>query len=390
MTRLLLLLCVLASALAFAPDARAAARVAQDKPAGICTKCRNAGRLLCPEHDKNVEEREYLDEDALQFCSVIADCPVCGGTGWILCPQCKPAEMAQKLEQKKALVEKRRIALKYLDDKMKRPLRKGESEHFVLTWDLDKLKVDKKFVTPHQALHLYLARLEHLYVDYRATLQVKDSEFSQKSRVMVWYLPADQDTASTVFCDINGHGGVKLMGVNPTYSLCGNKQHFQSDERLHRNIVHNVVHLLMSAQQPPAWIGNQKYGWADEGLAHWFTDRYWNICDTYCFQEQNTNVDFKSGRFKLAVRKLVSSNEAPAAADVFQQTSDGLTLPMNAVAMSYVDFLIFTDAPKFLQLVKKFKAKVVAREALQQVYGMSLLEFEERWKAWVLGTYPKQ
>jgi len=64
---------------------------AQDKPGGgICTKCKNVGRLWCSEHDKNVEEREYIDEDELQFCSVIADCPVCSGTGWILCPQCKP------------------------------------------------------------------------------------------------------------------------------------------------------------------------------------------------------------------------------------------------------------------------------------------------------------
>jgi hypothetical protein len=387
MTRgLLLLLCFLALICGWS----CAPAAAQDKPAGICTKCKGVGRLWCSEHDKNVEEREYIDEDELQFCSVIADCAVCGGTGWILCPQCKPPEIAQALDKKKELIAKRRTSLKTLDDKMGRALRKAESEHFVLVWEMDKLKVDKKFITTHQGLHLYAHRMEQLYTDYRATLGCQDKEFSQKCRLLVWYLPSDQDKASTIFCDINGHGGVKLMGINPTYSLCGNKQNFQSDERLHRNIVHNVTHLLMSAQQPPAWIGNQKYGWADEGLAHWFTDRYWNLCDTYCFQEQNTNVDFKSGKFKLAVRKLVAANEQPPVAEVFEKTSDSLTLPMNAVAMSYVDFLIFKDAPKFLQLVKKFKAKVVARDALKEVYGMSLLDFDSQWKAWVLGTYPKQ
>jgi len=364
---------------------------AQDKPGGgICTKCKNAKRLWCTEHDKNVEEREYIDEDELQFCSVIADCAVCGGTGWTICPQCKPPEIFEALETKKALLAKRRTTLKYLDEKMGHALRKAESEHFVLVWEMDKHKAEKRFLTPHQGLHLFAHRLEQLYVDYRATLQVQDKEFSQKSRVLVWYLPADQDFASRAFCDMNSSGGVKLMGVNPTYSLCGNKQRFQSDERLHRNIVHNVTHLLLSAQAPAAWIGNQKYGWADEGLAHWFTDRTWNLCDTYCFQEQNTNVDFKGGHFKLAVRKMVAANEQPSAAEIFQQTSDQLSLPMNAVSMSYVDFLIFKVAPKFLQLVKKFKAKVVGREALQEVYGMSLLDFEAQWKAWVLATYPKQ
>src|SRR5258708_17586614 len=123
---------------------------------------------------------------------------------------------------------------------------------------------------------------------------------------MIWYLPAAHDTGSTIFCGQNARGGVKLMGVNPTYSTCGSKQNFQNDERLYRNVVHNVVHLWISAQQPAGWIGNQKAGWVDEGLGHWFEDRYWNVCDTYCYQTQNTNTDFKSGRDQLALRNLVA------------------------------------------------------------------------------------
>jgi len=364
---------------------------AQEKQGGgICTKCKNVGRLWCSEHDKNVEEREYVDEDELQYCSVIADCAVCGGTGWVLCPQCKPPEVAQALEKKRALVEKKRIVLKSLDDKMKRPLRKSESEHFQLVWEMEKQKVDKKFISPHQGLHLYSHRLEQMYTDYQATLGCKDKDFAQKQRVLVWYLPSDQEFGATTFCGQTGRGGVRLMGHDGTYSVCGNKQNFQNDQRLHRNIVHNVSHLLLAAQQPEAWIGNQKYGWLDEGLGHWWEDRYWNLCDTYCFQEQNTNTDFKSGHYKLAVRKLIAASEAPPAAEIFQQTSDSLTLPQGAVSMSYVDFLIFKDPTKLLELAKKMKAKVVGRDALQQVYGMNLLDFEAQWKAWVLATYPKQ
>ena len=124
------------------------------------------------------------------------------------------------------------------------------------------------------------------------------------------------------------------MGLKPAYSVCGNKQHFNDDDKLHRNIVHCVAHLLLSAQAPPAWIGNIKAGWADEGVGHWFEDRYFGICDNYCFQEANGNLDFKSGRFRLAVRKLVAANEAPAVAVVFEQNCDTLTLPMNAVAFT--------------------------------------------------------
>jgi hypothetical protein len=178
------------------------------------------------------------------------------------------------------------------------------------------------------------------------------------------------------------------MGAEARYSVCGNKQNFQNDEALWRNLVHCGTHILLANQTPPQWIGNIKGGWADEGLAHWFEDRYWGICDTYCYQEQNTNVDFKSGKYRLAMRKMIVEGHVPPIADVFQQNVDTLTLPMNVACFSYVDYLLFRDGAKFKELVKLLKVKKPTREALQEVYGVSPIEFETQWKAWVLETYP--
>jgi hypothetical protein len=350
----------------------------------VCKKCQSTGRLPCPEHPKE----ECALEDEVVFCSVIADCAVCGGVGFVPCPECKNEPARAQIEKKKAQVAVRKVALEALDKTMGRPLRKGESAHFVLVWEMDRLKVDKKLLNPHELLHLYLKRLEDLYVDYCARLQITDKEFVEKCHVYVWYLLQDHWDGSLRFCKQSAKGGVKLMGQNPSYSICGNKQFFRGDEQLHRNIVHCVTHLLLSAQRPVAWIGNIKAGWADEGLAHFFEDRYWGICDTYCYQEANTNVDFKGGRFKLAVRKMVEMNEAPAVADVFEQNVDTLSLPMHAVCLSYVDYLLSRDGAKFSELVKKLKAKVPTREALKEVFGFGPLEFEGLWKAWVLATYP--
>jgi hypothetical protein len=86
---------------------------------------------------------------------------------------------------------------------------------------------------------------------------------------------------------------------------------------------------------------------------------------------------------------MVAANELPTVADVFQQNIDTLTLPMNAVAFSYVDFLLLKDGAKFNELVKKLKAKVPTRDALKETFGLAPLEFEVQWKAWVLATYPK-
>ncbi|MDZ4771522.1 MAG: hypothetical protein SGI72_00155 [Planctomycetota bacterium] len=360
---------------------------AQDKPAPeapSCKFCQSTGRQPCTEHPKT----ECESEDEVLYCSMIVDCAVCAGTGFMVCEECKSDIARSALEKKKGEIAKYRIKNEGLDKKMNRALPKVETKHFILVFDLERIKVDKKFINQHEGLHLYAKRLEQLYDDYVARQMLGDKDFREKFKVFIWWLPKDHEEGALAFCGQNAKGGVKLMGGTPAYSVCGNKQNFQDDEKLHRNIVHSVTHLMLSAQQSPAWIGNIKGGWLDEGLAHWFEDRYWGICDNYCYQEQNSNVDFKSGKYRLAIRKLVEADKVPSAAQIFERNTDTLTLPEHAAAFSYVDYFLSRDGEKFKQLVAKMKKKVPTRDAMKEIYGFGPIEFEGLWKAWVLQTYP--
>ncbi len=359
---------------------------AQDAKPDDCKKCENMGRVSCPEHTRAECDLEL--EFGLLYCSVLVDCPACGGTGLVVCPDCKSESATTSLADRRAQLAARKLALKPFDDTMGRPLRKAESPHFVLVWEVDRLKVNKKHLLAHELLHVYLKRLERLFGDYCATLGVSDQEFESKFDVFVWQFPDDQLEGSQKFCGQGGQGPIKLMGRKPRFSVLGTKAYFQDDEHLHRNVVHSVTHLILSAQQPSEWIGNLKGGWADEGLAHWFEEKYWGICDNYCYQEQDANVDFKGGKFKLALRKMVSSDDTPPISEVLQHNTDTLTLPMHAASFGYVDYLIYRDSAKFNQLLKKLREHVISREALQQVYALSPLEMETQWKAWILSTYP--
>ena len=365
--------------------ALAALHAAQD-PAVVCKKCTSLGRLPCAEHEKDMAARE----DGVLYCSVIADCQPCGGAGWVDCSSCENADAQAKLQLKRASVESRRAALSYIDKDMDRAIRKCETEHYVIGWELDRLKVGKKFLEAHELLHLQAERMETLYKDFCRDLRVKDEDFKEKFRVFVWTFPDDHRRASGAFCGATAPGGMKKMGTQPTYSVCGSRQNFNSDELLHRNLVHNVAHLILSAHIHPEWMGRYKAGWLDEGLAHLYEDKYWDVCDTYCYQEQNTNVDFKGGRWRLAVRQMVEKGESPAAAGVFEQTSDSLSLAQNAAAFSYVDYLIYTDPEKFMRLSLQLKKKIPTRDALKEIYGYGVMEFEGLWKSHVLATYPKR
>ena len=384
--RLLLALAALLCAVPSAP------LLAQEEPAPAvrCTKCKHEGRLPCGEHPKD----ECALEDSVIFCSEVVYCAECAGTGFVDCPKCtnEPVEAAISARREQVLAGAKRVQWVYETWNDGRDttdsLRKVETEHFILVWEMEGLKIDKSRRGEHETMHIYAQRLEQLFNDYSGAFHASPREWKHKSCVLVWHLPNDQLDSSLRFCNNSSQRGVKLLGATPRYSVCGNRQNFKGDEELHRGMVHNVAHLLLSHQRPSHWIGDKKYGWADEGVSHWFEDLYFDKCTNYCYQEQNTNVDFKGGRYRVAVRKLVATDQAPSVGEVFSRTTDELSLPEHAVSFSYVDYLLHLDGKKFNQLMQRLRAKEATRDALKRIYDMNPLQFEERWKAWVLETYP--
>jgi hypothetical protein len=371
------------------PDA-----VQDDSPRGpTCNKCKSTGLIPCSKHTK----RECEMEEGTIYCSVIADCEKCHGVARVDCPRCDNEAAQKDLASQIAAVARRGHKLQWIEDKWNEgrsvasePLRKVESDHFELVWEMEGMKVDRKRLSSHETMHLYVDRLEQIFADYVEAFHTSPRDFKKKSTVLVWYLPNDQQESSLRFCSNGSKHGIKLLGATPRYSVCANRQFFKDDETLHRNIAHSVGHLLLSHQNPSAWIGDKKYGWADEGVAHWFEDRYFDLCTNYCYQEQNTRVGFKSGKYKVAVRKMVSTGKEPGVADVFSRTTQELTLPEHAIAFSYVDYLLTLDGEKFNKMMKMLRRKVPTRDALRECYELNPFQFETRWKEWVLGTYPSR
>jgi hypothetical protein len=374
MQRLVLLILVLANLAEFL-DA------AQERR---CARCKGRAWVECREHGKLdlAHERDTL------YCSVIDGCATCGGIGWQACAACDGGAQAADAQARRTFAAEARARLAALDTTMGRALRKAESAHFVLVWEMTGMKVGKKPHDEHAMLHLTLQRLEAVYADYTALLGVADEAFEKKSRVFVWYLPDDHKRASQAFCDMVAPAGTKLMGLDPNYSVCGNNRFFKDDEQLHRNLVHCTAHLLFSHQYPPQWIGNLKGGWAEEGLAHLFEERGLGICDNYCYQEQNTRFDFQDGRFKPALRKLVEEEAMPSLAGVLQRNTDQLEPAEHAVALAVVEYLIERDAKAFNELGVRLRSRVETRAALEELYGLSILELEVALQAWILANYP--
>lgn len=351
-----------------------------------CKVCGGSGREPCPKHVK----AECAWEDEVRYCSFAAKCAECGGAAFVACKKCASDATRQALAHKRERIEIEREKLASYDETMKRVLRKGATDHFTLVLELDSLRVEKRSAQSHELLHLYLRRLEKLYADYCELMGASDGDFRERFQVFIWYLDPDQTKASLAFCAQSAPAGVKLMGAQARYSTAANKRWFATDEHLHRNLLHMVSHLILSHETPPEWIGNQKGGWAEEGLGHWFEYQTFARCDNYCFQEQDLSNDYKGGDYKVMCRKLVAAGDAPSLASVFERNSDNLSRNEHIVAFSCVDYLISLDSRKFGKVCTELRRKLSTREALQTHFGLTPIELERRWKEWVLETYPTQ
>ena len=67
-----------------------------------------------------------------------------------------------------------------------------------------------------------------------------------------------------------------------------------------------------------------------------------------------------------------------------------LTPAQHLVAFSVFDYFVSLDREKLDTLLVRLRSKTPMRDALKEVFGVSILELEAAWKTWVLETYPSR
>lgn len=362
------------------------------EPAPSCRQCVNRGSSPCTKHGKDLG----LEGDPLvKKCSVAIDCKVCGGALRVDCKQCRRPDVEHALAQRQQLlatwVEQQRVAV---DDAVgHRTLLHLETTHCDLTCGIKPLTIGKVKFDTHQLLHLYGQRIEALRDLFRTTLELTEDDLPGRLRV---YMFRENKEHGVIGPRETGMGtsssvGLKLMGPQFVYSMWQDPRSVGDDEQLHRNIVHNVTHLLLSEMLPAQWIGNRSHGWIDEGLAHWFEDKVTERCMNYCYEEVLTvpGSGWKNGKWRAPVRLLVEQGKLPSFAALSTQNTDQLEFEEHAAAFAYVDFLLTTQGgAKFRDLVRVAKNGQPTREALQQVYQWNPLTIETPFQEWVRATYP--
>jgi len=362
---------------------------AQEPPPSVpCRSCGSDGRSDCGRHGK----RALALEVGAERCSVVAECAKCGGGLTVDCRICtnpaadraagqRRAALAEWLAGRRAAVD-RHIAG---EDTLH-----ARSAHVDLAFSIGPQVVGRKRLTTHALMHLYLDRIEALRARFMEVFSLTDEDFSARLSIYMFDNCVDHQLLAP---RVAGGGGraqsMKLMGVEAVYCMCHDRRTLRGDEDIHRNVVHNVTHLLISNMLPEVWLGNRKHGWLDAGIAHWFEEDQTGKCTNFCYEEVGVRGGFKGGEWRAPVRGYVEAGELVPFAAVSKLNTDQLAGQHHAQAFAYIDFLLATRGGKklaaFVRLLKEGKP---TRTALREVLGLSMLSFDEAFASWVKEAYP--
>lgn len=368
-----------------------AAQEQEPPPRVPCRFCESKGEKPCKRHRGLLEaERE------VEFCSEAAACKACDGALTVDCRACRNEAVERARTERIAKVRA------WLAERRKRvdAIAKGRgivhvrSAHVDLAFSIRPLTVGRRKLSTHELAHLYVRRIEDLRRRFLETFGAEERVFSARLEI---YMFADRRDHRLMAPRVAGGGGggvgMKLMGASAVYCMYHERRSMPGDEELWRTVAHNVAHLLLANMHPAVWIGNRGHGWVDAGVAHWFEDLLTGRCATFCYEEVGLapGAGYRSGRWRVAVRKLAEANKLVPFAELSRRNTDQLSMPEHAQAFACVDFLLARcGGAKFAALVHQLKNKRPLREALPEFCGLTVLGFDEAFLSWVRANYALQ
>ncbi|MCK5943459.1 MAG: hypothetical protein KAI24_15870 [Planctomycetes bacterium] len=325
------------------------------------------------------------------------------------------------------------LKLRGQQDWSKEWIKKVQAELDVLRPKLPKGKLKKrvKMLDPWLRAHLTAYRMEKLYAETMELFGVTDESFPQDpSKVVIdpkktymgygpylgmrnKYLVFVVEKESTYRQYLKKYIGrdskfpqrwhfVDASSLLFACPLESNDFPLTHDTALHCALAFNVSQNLLDgfryyAYDIPVWI--------KEGFGHWNSRRIdgdWPSFD----QNEGSVADMKKLTHWKAYAKGLLSNEkkwTPFPEVANWRDFGQIKFNDHVMVFSRIDYLLSQDPKKWQTFLMTVKGRVneqwqadqsdlvgATREGLKQAYGLSFLNFDERWSEWVKETYPSK
>lgn len=379
--------------------------MAQEPGEQLCGTCKTTGKVELDVSKKFEDEHEHGEKWEVLFCADAIEADDMAML-WKPCPRCKTPSVQAKAQaewdaiaaKNEAWLEERRTVDEFLDTEMAHV----ETTHFVVSWNVPKISVNKKSVKMHAAAHLYARRMEELYERFQGMFGIDDRQ-NMKNKHWFYVLEKERQalTAGPVYAGLQGSGTVKRAGGADKESVLvmwRDKSNHPGDDDFHRHWIHSAVHQFTSVYYDifwfasgqkglsPPWL-NDKYGWLDAGLAHWFEMDFDGQCTTFCIREHDAKARWRGGDWRKNIWKAVMAEEVASFPEVITKPTQALSAREHQFVWSWVDFLMARDTSAMGKAMKMAKMEGSTRDILKECWGLSTIGFETDWAEWVATEY---
>lgn len=374
MTALLLsLLCAVASPAAQEPE-----------PDGGCHACGMRGVRACKAHPADIVAMEA----EVRYCSVAARCPDCSGALTVDCGKCSDGPDSLKAETR-AESCKRWLEVGSDPDRLfQRPLVRVESEHFEFIIDAP-LKEGSKTLDPHLFAHHVIRELEAMARTLDQHYGVTASSYSGRTRLWYWEKEADHARVNQEIFGRNVTSAMKFYGPRPASSAWAGSLGLEGKAlNVAMNACHVAAHLMMSSMVRSEWLNDKKAGWFDEGAGHWYEEMRFQRTATYCMDEANSDLDWKGGQWRVAIKDWLAKKTDPILPALLQKLPGTLWPEEHGLSWSLYDWVVAEHREALKPLLLGFKDGKQARDLFREHLNLTVPAAEEAWRAWVQATYP--
>jgi hypothetical protein len=309
------------------------------------------------------------------------------------------------------------------DVKLRKKL-EGELER--LKKKLPAVNVKTRMLDPWLRLHLFAQRCEETYEDMAKRLQVNEESFPKQKATLVnnvymgegIYLGQPDKYTVLMFKKSSDYlrylstfvGRTQEFAQRWNFKVVGsifigtaeeleNRSH---DTAMHVHIVWNIVHNMIDGYR---FYSYDLPVWFKEGMAHWYGRRIDPKWDNFDQNESSAADMLNEERWDLKTRQSLIAGRLRPVAEVLPLRDYGdLTKWDHLKVWSMCDYLMSLGDEKWRDFMNGIKGQTdpttglavgkeivdVQRKALQKVYDVNPLTFEEKWKEWVLRTYPEK
>lgn len=287
---------------------------------------------------------------------------------------------------------------------------------------LPKVPDKPKRLDPWLRMHLYAQRAEACYSDFLALIGKTDADFPARGKeprqgaylgmpgkflMLLFQKKSDMARYMDRFCGRKEDSSMRFYHDKSHQMLaCLSVEGLEGfdETALHGHMVYATMHNLLNGYngfyyQLPLWF--------DEGIAHWYSRKVPSDVVNAQIRDDEAVAEDKQSDWPVKVRRRAQHIGAffPFEKMVAWEKWDELGYHAHSQSWSRVDYLMNLDKEKVGTLIREIKVLPIPREwgpeqaaqvraqmtrLLSELFQLDAASFDQKWRDWVLKTYPKK